>query len=90
VFANGLCNSGEKNGFNIFQSSGISWVCSTFVNEEQDFSVFFCPYLPIQLHEKLIKVAEVIHELEFTVYLVGIFYISEAVAFVVLASHQER
>jgi len=33
-------------------------------------------------------VAEVIHELEFTVYLVGrFFYISEAVGFVVLASH---
>jgi len=61
------------------------------VNEEQDFSVFW-PYLAIQLHKTPSKVAEVIHELEFAVYLVGsfFFYISEAVGFVVLASHLWR
>jgi len=31
---------GEKYNFNIFQSSGISWVCSTLVNDQEDFSVF--------------------------------------------------
>ena len=40
--------------FNIFQSSGVSWVCSLLVNEEQDFSVC-CPCLALQLHNKLIK-----------------------------------
>jgi len=44
---------GEKYNFNIFHSSGISWVCSTLVNEQQDFSVF-CPYLAMQLHKKLL------------------------------------
>jgi hypothetical protein len=45
---------GEKYNFSIFQNNGISWLCSTFVNEEQDISVF-CPYLAIQLHKKLHK-----------------------------------
>jgi len=45
---------GEKYNLNIFQSSGISWVCSTLVNEQQDFSLV-CPYLAIQLHKKLFK-----------------------------------
>jgi len=31
---------GGKCNFNIFQNNGISCVCSTLVNEEQDFSVF--------------------------------------------------
>jgi len=62
----------DKYNFNIFQSSGISWVCSTLVNEEQDFPVF-CPPLAIQLHKTPSKLAEVIHELEFAVYLVGSF-----------------
>jgi hypothetical protein len=44
----------EKNNFNIFQSSGISWMFSTLVNEEQNFSAF-SPYLVIQLHKKLLK-----------------------------------
>jgi len=41
--------------------------------EQQDFSVF-CQYLAIQLHKKLLEVPEVIHELEFCVYLAGRFY----------------
>jgi hypothetical protein len=45
---------GEKYYFNIFQSSGISWVCSPLVNEEQEFSVL-CPYLVIQLHKTLFR-----------------------------------
>jgi len=44
----------EKYKFNIFQSSVISWLCSTLVKEQQDFS-FICPYLAIQLHKKLLK-----------------------------------
>jgi hypothetical protein len=44
---------GEEYNFNIFQSSGISRVCSTLVNEQQDFSVF-CPCLVTQLHKKLL------------------------------------
>jgi hypothetical protein len=40
--------------FNIFQSSANSWVCSTLVIEEQDFSGF-CPYLVIQLHKKVLE-----------------------------------
>jgi hypothetical protein len=31
---------GGKYNFSIFQNSGISWVCSTLVSEEQDISVF--------------------------------------------------
>jgi hypothetical protein len=46
-------NWGEKYNFNIFQSSGISWVCSTLVNEQQDF-LFFVPRLAMQLHKKLL------------------------------------
>jgi hypothetical protein len=42
-------------------------VCAA--HEQQDFSVF-CHYLAIQLHKKLLEVPEVIHELEFSVYLV--------------------
>jgi len=45
---------GEKYNFNIFQSSGISWVCSTLVNEQQDFPVF-CLCLVMQLHKNLLK-----------------------------------
>jgi hypothetical protein len=30
---------GKKHDLSIFQSSGISWMCSTLVNVEQDFSV---------------------------------------------------
>ena len=45
---------GRKNITNIFQGSGISWVCSTLVNEEQDFSVF-CLYMAIQSHKKLLR-----------------------------------
>jgi len=45
---------GEKHNFSIFQSSGISWGCSTLVNEQQDFSLI-CPCLAIQLHKKLVK-----------------------------------
>jgi len=44
---------GEKYTFNIFQNSGISWVCSILVNEQQDFSVV-CPCLAMQLHKKLL------------------------------------
>jgi hypothetical protein len=51
VVENSLHNWG---GNNIFHSSGISWVCSTLVNEKQDFSVF-CPYAAIQLLKKLLK-----------------------------------
>jgi hypothetical protein len=65
----------DKYTVNIFHSSGIFWVCSTLVNEEKDFPVF-CPYLAIQLHTTPSKVAEVIHELEFAVYLVGSFFTS--------------
>jgi hypothetical protein len=54
VVANGLCNLGQKHDFNIFQSSGISWVCSTFVNEEQAFSVFL-PLSANPIALKLIK-----------------------------------
>jgi hypothetical protein len=41
--------------------------------EQQDVSVF-CHYLVIQLHKKLVEMAEVIHELELSVYLVGSFF----------------
>jgi hypothetical protein len=45
---------GEIYNFNIFQSSGICEVCSTLVNEQQDFSLV-CPYLVMHLHKKLLK-----------------------------------
>jgi hypothetical protein len=45
---------GERYKFNIFQSSGVSWVCNTLVNEQQDFSLV-CPCLAIHLQKKLIK-----------------------------------
>jgi len=32
-------SGGKKHNFSIFQSSGISWMCSALVNIEQDFSV---------------------------------------------------
>jgi len=63
---------GEEYNFNIFQNSGISWVCSTFVNEEQDIYVF-CPVWQSSCTRNSSKVAEVIHESEFVVYLVGCF-----------------
>ena len=61
---------GGKYYFNIFQR--IVWHI-----EQQDFSVF-CHSLAIQLiqlHRKLLEVPEVIHELEFSVYLVGSFFL---------------
>jgi len=60
---------GKKCNFNIFQSSGISWVCSTLVNEEQHFSVV-APIWRSNCTRNSSKVAEVIHELEFAMYLV--------------------
>jgi hypothetical protein len=45
---------GKKYNFIVFQISGISWVCNTLANEEQDISVF-CPCLAIKLHKKLLK-----------------------------------
>jgi len=50
MVAMACANWRDKYNFNIFQSSGISWVCNTLVNEEQDFSVF-CPCLAILLHK---------------------------------------
>jgi len=60
---------GKKCNFNIFQSSGICWVCSTLANEQQDFSVV-APIWQSNCIRNSSKVAEVIHELEFAMYLV--------------------
>jgi len=63
----------EKYNFNIFQSCVISWVCSTLVNEEQDFSVFFPPIWRSSLIRHSSKVAKVIHELELLCIWWGVF-----------------
>jgi hypothetical protein len=53
----------------IFQSSGISWVCSPMVNEEQEFSVL-CPVWCSNCTRTSSKVVQVTHVSEFAVYLV--------------------
>jgi len=69
---------GEKCNLNIFQSNGISWVCSTLVNEQQIF-LWFVPVWRFNCTRNSSKVAEVVHELEFAVYLVGSFFLSSGV-----------
>ena len=78
---------GKKHKFSIFQSSDICWMCNILVNVEQDFSVLAPIWWSICSRNSS-KVAKVFHELEFTMYLLGYFYISEAVGFVVLAGFQ--
>jgi hypothetical protein len=51
---------GEKYTFNILQSIGISWMCSTLVNEGM-ISVFFVPFWQSSCTKNSSKVAKVIH-----------------------------
>ena len=64
---------GEKCNFNILQSSGIFCVCSTLVNEGK-ISMFFISIWQSNCTRISSKVAEVIHELEFALHLVGSFF----------------
>jgi hypothetical protein len=66
-----LVQFGGENVTLIFFNALVSLEC--VAHEQQDFSVF-CRYLAMQLHKKLLEVPEVIHELEFSVYLVGSFF----------------
>jgi len=80
---------GEKYNFNIFQSSGISWVCSTLVNEQQDFPVF-CPSGEAVAQETSHKWLKSFMNSNLLCIWCGVFETSEAVWFVVLANHQWR
>jgi hypothetical protein len=83
---------GEEYNFNNFQISSISWVFSTVVSEEQDFSVFLPPCYNSVAQETSQKWPKLFIGMWWGVYYYYYYYyyyyISEAVGFIVLAGHQ--
>jgi len=64
--------------------------CAAHWSMKSKIFTFFTPIWQSNCTRNSSEVAEDVHALEFAVYLVGNFCISEAVGFVVLASHKWR
>jgi hypothetical protein len=78
---------GGEHSLSIFQSSGISWMCSTLVNVEQDFC-FGPPSGDPFAQETPQKWPKSSTNWNLLCIWWGVFYISEAVVFVVLAGFE--